>query len=143
MAIGDRVKGLSAELLQALITRLELFGLELQQARQDLPRLLALWVVGLLSLMFAMAIFTLFVVSLTWDTPYRDWVVLALFLIYAAVGGGLIWHVRQRLRADGLNPFAVTLEELNRDVRSLMYARLDDQDTQATATSNKDKDDRP
>jgi len=143
MAIGDRVKGLSAELLQALTTRLELFGLELQQARQDLPRLLALWVVGLLSLMFAFALLTLFVVSMTWDTAYRDWVVLALFLIYAGAGVALIWYVRQRLRADGLNPFSATLEELDRDVRSLLYARLDDQDTQASSAPNKDKDDRP
>ena len=143
MAIGDRVKGLSAELLQALTTRLELFGLELQQARQDLPRLLALWVVGLLSLMFAFALLTLFVVSMTCDTAYRDWVVLALFLIYAGAGVALIWYVRQRLLADGLNPFSATLEELDRDVRSLLYARLDDQDTQASSAPNKDKDDRP
>jgi len=143
MAIGDRVKGLSAELLQALTTRLELFGLELQQAREDLPRLLALWVVGLLSLMFALALLTLFVVSMTWDTPYRDWVVLALFLIYAGAGAALIWYVRQRLRADGLNPFTATLEELERDVRSLLYARLEDQDTQASSAPNQDKDGRP
>ena len=143
MAIGERVKGLSAELLQALSTRLELVGLELQQALADLPRLLALWVVGLLSLMFALALLTLFVVSMTWDTPYRDWVVLALFLIYAGAGAALIWYVRHRLRADGLNPFTVTLEELNRDVRCLMHARLGDQDAQASSTPDKDQDDRP
>ncbi|HEY7804375.1 MAG TPA: phage holin family protein [Orrella sp.] len=124
MAIGDQVKGLSADLLQAITTRLELFGLELQQAKEDVPRLLALWVIGLLSLMFALALLTLFIVAMTWDTEYRDWVVLALFFIYAVAGGGLLWYVRERLRAGGLNPFAATLDELQRDVSCLTQVQL-------------------
>lgn len=124
MAIGDHVKGLSADVLRALSTRIELFGLELQQAKEDLPRLLALWVVGLLALMFALALFTLFVIVLTWDTPYRDWVMLALCVLYAVAGIGLIWHVRQQLRGDGLNPFSATLGELQRDVHCLTNGQL-------------------
>lgn len=125
MAIGDRLKGLSADVLQAISTRIELFGLELQQAKEDLPRLLALWMVGLSALMFAVALLTLFVVAVTWDTPYRDWVVLALFLLYAVVGAALIWHVRQQLRSGGLNPFEATLQELQHDIQTLTRARID------------------
>ncbi|MCD8505539.1 MAG: phage holin family protein [Burkholderiaceae bacterium] len=119
MSIRNSVKGLSADLVQAIATRVELFGLEWQQAREDLPRLLALWVVGLLALLFALALFTLLIIVLAWDTPYRDWVVLALCLVYAIVGATLLWQVRQRIRAGGLNPFAVTIEELQRDMRLL------------------------
>lgn len=119
MSIRNSIKGLSADLVQAIATRVELFGLEWQQAREDLPRLLALWVVGLLALLFALALFTLLIIVLAWDTPYRDWVVLALCLVYAVAGAALLWRVRERIRAGGLNPFAVTIEELQRDVRLL------------------------
>lgn len=119
MSIRNSVKGLSSDLVQAIATRVELFGLEWQQAREDLPRLLALWVVGLLALLFALALFTLLIIVLAWDTPYRDWVVLALCTLYAIAGAVLLWRVRERIRAGGLNPFAVTIEELQRDVRLL------------------------
>jgi uncharacterized membrane protein YqjE len=139
MVIGDRVKGLSADVLQALSTRIELFGLELQQAKEDLPRLLALWVIGLLALMFALALFTFFVVVVAWDTPYRDWVVVALFLIYAIVGLALIWHVRQQLRAGALHPFSATIEELQRDVQFLTRARIGHGSNTGAASSDEDK----
>ena len=137
MAIGDQVKGLSADLLQAITTRLELFGLELQQAKEDVPRLLALWVIGLLSLMFALALLTLFVVAMTWDSEYRDWVVLALFLIYAVAGGSLLWYVRERLRAGGLNPFEATLDELQRDISSLTQVQLGQSESSSKASTDK------
>ena len=139
MAIGDHVKGLSADVLQALSTRVELFGLELQQAKDDLPRLLALWIVGLLALMFAFALLTLFVVVVVWDTPYRDWVMLALCLIYATVGGVVLWRVRQQLRGGGLNPFAATLEELQRDVQSLTGRTIGSEPAERRATADEDK----
>lgn len=121
MSIRDSVKGLSADVVQAIATRVELFGLEWQQAREDLPRLLALWVVGLLALLFALALLTLLIIVLAWDTSYRNWVVLALCLAYAVAGAVLLWRVRERIRAGGLNPFAVTLEELQRDIRVLAH----------------------
>lgn len=119
MSIRNSLKGLSADVVQALATRIEIFGLEWQQAREDLPRLLALWVVGLLSLLFALALFTLWIIVLAWDTPYRDSIVLALCLAYAMIGAVLLWRVWNRLRSGGLNPFAVTIEELQRDARAL------------------------
>ena len=128
MSIRDSVKGLSADVVQAIATRVELFGLEWQQAREDLPRLLALWVVGLLALLFALVLLTLLIIVLAWDTPYRDWVVLVLCLVYAVTGVVLLLRVRERIRGGGLNPFAVTIEELQRDVRVL---------------ANQDKSDRP
>ncbi len=119
MSIRNSVKGLSADVVQAFATRIELFGLEWQQAREDLPRLLAMWVIGLLALLFALALLTLLVIVLAWDTPYRDWIVLALCLAYAMAGAVLLWRVRERLRAGGLNPFSATIEELQRDARAL------------------------
>ena len=121
MSLRDSVKGLSADVVQAIATRVELFGLEWQQAREDLPRLLALWVVGLLALLFALALLTLLIIVLAWDTAYRDWVVLALCVVYAVAGSILLWRVRERIRAGGLNPFAATLEELQRDIRVLAH----------------------
>lgn len=133
MSIRHSVKGLSSELVQAIATRIELFGLEWQQAREDIPKLLALWVVGLLAIVFALALFTLFVIVLAWDTPYRDWVVLVLGVIYAVTGFILLWRVREKIRSGGLNPFAVTIEELQTDVRWLAKQDPVDQDAQHQA----------
>ncbi|UOD51247.1 phage holin family protein [Orrella daihaiensis] len=127
MSIRHSVKDLSADLVQAIATRVELFGLEWQQAREDLPRLLALWVVGLLALLFAAALFTLLIIVLAWDTPYRDWVVLTLCVLYAVAGGLLLWRVRERIRAGGLNPFAVTIQELQRDISLLAHREQSEQ----------------
>jgi len=124
MAIRDNLQGLSSDLLQALTTRVELFGLELQQAKEGLPRLLALWVVGLMAVLFALALLTLLIIVLAWDTTYRDWVVLALCVTYAVIGASLLWRVHQRILAGGLNPFAVTIEELQRDVRCLAQSSV-------------------
>jgi uncharacterized membrane protein YqjE len=136
MALGDNLKGLSAELVRAVSTRVELFGLEWQQAREDLPRLLGLWVVGLLALLFALALLTLLVIVLAWDTPYRDWIVLALAVLYGVIGGVLMWRVRDQIRGTGLHPFANTLDELQRDARWLTNQAVQDdkrhQDTQDT-----------
>lgn len=134
MSIRDSVKDLSADLVQAIATRVELFGLEWQQAREDLPRLLALWVIGLLALLFALALLTLLIIVLAWDTPYRDWVVLGLCIAYAIAGAALLWQVRSRIRGGGLNPFAVTLEELQRDIRLLAHHSPTDR-----ASGNTDK----
>jgi uncharacterized membrane protein YqjE len=135
MSIRDSVKGLSADVVQAVATRVEMFGLQWQQAREDLPKLLALWVIGLVALLFALALFTLLLIVLAWDTPYRDWVVLGLSLTYAIVGAVLMWRVRERLRAGGLNPFAATIEELQRDVRCL--ARLSGSDHETNVAASK------
>jgi uncharacterized membrane protein YqjE len=134
MSIRDSVKGLSADVVQAVATRVEMFGLEWQQAREDLPKLLAFWVIGLLALLFALALFTLLLIALAWDTPYRDWVVLGLSLTYAIVGAVLMWRVRERLRAGGLNPFAATIEELQRDVRCLARLSSSEHEPNAVAT---------
>lgn len=138
MSIRDSVKGLSAEVVQAIATRVELFGLEWQQARQDLPKLLALWVVGLLAVLFALALLTLLIIVLAWDTPYRDWVVLGLCLFYASVGGFLLWTVRERFRAGDINPFSATIEELQRDVRLLARQGAAMHES-ATESGNKDQ----
>lgn len=129
MSIRGSVKGLSADLLRAIATRIELFGLEWRQAREDLPKLLALWVVGLLALVFSGALLTLLVIVLAWDTPYRDLVILALCCLYGIVGAVLLWRVRERLRSGGLNPFAVTIEELQRDAQLLAQHAADRADS--------------
>lgn len=120
MSIRSDAQGLSGELLRAISTRVELFGLEWQQAREDLPRLLALWVIGLFCLVFALALLTLLVIVLAWDTAYRDAVVVGLCVIYAIVGAALLWRVYVRLKSGGLNPFDATIDELRRDARCLL-----------------------
>ena len=127
MSIRSDVRELSGELLQAISTRVELFGLEWQQAREGLPRLLALWVVGLFCLVFALALLTLLLIVLAWDTAYRDAVVIGLCATYALAGVLLLWRVSVRLRSGALNPFDSTIEELRRDARCLLKENSPDQ----------------
>lgn len=124
MSIKGSARNLSAELLRAVGTRIELFGLEWQQACEDVPRLLVFWILGLLGVVFAFGLLTLFLIVTAWDTPYRGWVILGLCAIYAIVGLGLLWRALTLTRAGGLNPFSGTLEELRRDADALAQSDL-------------------
>lgn len=135
MSISQSVKGLSAEVIRALTTRIELFGLEWQQAKEDLPRLLALWVVGLLCILFALALLTLLLIVIAWDTPYRNWVVLGLCAAFAIAGAVLLLRVRSLCKGGRLNPFSATIEELQRDAQALLAKQQDSADSEGVATS--------
>lgn len=136
MSIRSDVQGLSGELLRAISTRVELFGLEWQQARENLPRLLALWVIGLFCLVFALALLTLLVIVLAWETAYRDEVVVGLCVIYGLAGSVLLWRVYAQLKSGGLNPFDATIDELRRDAQCLLNPRLPDQARQTEVSGS-------
>jgi uncharacterized membrane protein YqjE len=126
MSIARDARTLSADVLKAIGTRLELFGLEWQQAKADLPRLIVLSVAAVVCLVFAVSLFTLFLIVLFWDTGYRDAVVLGLCLLYLFVGLILLWRLWSIFKSGSVHPFSATMQELERDALTLLGGLEDD-----------------
>lgn len=121
MALRQSVSDLGATALSALRTRLELFSLEVAEQRARMVRLLAMAFGGLICLSLAIFVFTLLVALYFWPTDHRYLALGVLALVYALLGGGLFWAVRQALVNDPV-PFAATLDELRRD--AALFERL-------------------
>lgn len=103
-------------------TRLELFGLEAQEARDGLLGQLALLLAAAVCLLLALLVVTLAVALYFWPTDYRFLALGLLALLYAVAGAGLVMILLKRLRGASA-PFAVTVDVLRRDARSLGLVR--------------------
>ena len=137
MSLIRSLKALLTDTVGACHSRVALFGLELMQARADLLRQGTLMFFGFALFLLASILVTFFVILLVWDTPYRHWVVLALAVLYAIVGGFLLWRVQRELSDPELQPFAATLEELSRDAQFLYQLG------QSSTSTAQEEDDEP
>jgi uncharacterized membrane protein YqjE len=94
--------------------RLELAATEFQEQRHRFINQLV-WI-AVIVVLALMALFsgTILLITLTWDTPARVWVIGGLTLTYA---GGAAWclSVLKRIVAQSPPPFAATLEEFRKD----------------------------
>ena len=94
--------------------RLELATTEFQEQRHRLINQVV-WIAAIVVLAL-MALFTgtILIITLTWDTAARVWVIAALALAYA---GGAAWcvSVLKRIVAQSPPPFAATIEEFRKD----------------------------
>lgn len=115
MALVGSLKGVVAETVAAVRTRLALFGLELGQARADLWRQGLQMIIGALLVFMALLLLTLVVILVAWDTPYRIWAAVWLAVFYGVIGVGLLWVAKRSISSEGAQPFAATIEELSRD----------------------------
>ena len=108
-------------LLQSAQTRLELLGLELQQEKLRLARLLLGTVLAALLLGFALVFALIWLTVALWDTHRQLGLGLAT-LITLALGLGAA-GVAARAWAAGSNLFAASLAELERDRAALEQRR--------------------
>lgn len=122
MNLKDSLTALGATVLEAFRTRLELFGLELAEARLRLVKLLGMFFVAVFLLALAVLLFSLWFAMLFWQTEYRYVALGALAAVYALVGLYLLYRLRHDL-VHGESPFAATLEELHRDTEMLKHLR--------------------
>jgi len=115
MTIRGALGGAAGDLVSILRTRLEIFSLELAEEKSRVACLAGMALAAALCLFLALLVFSMFIAALFWDTAYR---LLAIGLtagVYAVAGVVLAWLLARRLREDDA-PFAVTVEELGRDV---------------------------
>ncbi|WP_066459576.1 phage holin family protein [Castellaniella caeni] len=112
----------AAQAVALLATRLELFTLEAQEARDHLLGRLALVLLAVVCLLLALLVASLGVVLYFWPTDQRYLALGGLALLYAVLGLGFAWRVIWRARHDPA-PFAVTLDVLRQDAGVLSSAR--------------------
>ena len=119
MPMVGSLKGIVAESVASIRTRLALFGLEWAQARADLWRQGLQMMIGVVLIFMALIMATFLVMLLAWETPHRILVVALLAGFYAVLGLGLLWLAKRSLTAEGGMPFSATLEALTRDADQL------------------------
>lgn len=113
----------AAQAVALLATRLELFTLEAQEARDHLLGRLALVLLAVVCLLLALLVASLGIVLYFWPTDQRYLALGGLALLYAVLGLGFAWRVIWRARRDPA-PFAVTLDVLRRDAGVLSSAEV-------------------
>ncbi len=128
MSLRQRVGALGSTALSILRTRMEIFALEAGEQKASLLKLLALFAGALLFATLAILVFSLLVALLFWPTEYRYWAIGALMLLYGFLALLFGYRIVYRLTNEPM-PFAITLEELGRDIQ--MLERLRNEDTQS------------
>jgi len=108
-------------LIAILYTRLDLVTAELEDEAIRALKLIVAGIISLLALFTAFFWAMFFIVALSWDTPYRFWVLGAIFGIYFLIGIVLFFVARNMIltRPKFLSQ---TLAELRRDVEGLRQA---------------------
>lgn len=101
----------------ALATRGELAALELTEARERAARWLVVALVAAVLLLAALVVGSLWIVSVFWDT-YRSEAIVAIALVYAVTGGGLMAWLVARVRSTP-PLLQATLAELKQDCDAL------------------------
>jgi uncharacterized membrane protein YqjE len=117
-----------------LRTRIELFSAEVDEQKHRLFTMAAMLFAAGLFLLLAIVVASFLVIAFFWATEYRYWAIGLLSLAYAGTGLILIWTVCRRVKTEPA-PFAVTLEELPRDLvvlgqqREFFFEAVRDQGT--------------
>lgn len=134
MAIKQSVGQLAATLLSIVRTRLELFSIEATEQRSRLLTLLGMLFGALLFLTLGIVVFSLMIGLFFWSTPYRYVALAGLALVYLLVGGWFLYRIRKNLR-DEPGPFAVTIDELRRDMA--VFERVSQADNGNSETASR------
>ena len=109
--------GIAKNALALLLSRLELAGIELAEARDALFRLLLLTGCGLLAAGFALAFWSALLVALTWET--MGWTILLLLGVAYTLLAWWFLHRAQSVIAQGQPGLPSTMAELKRDREAL------------------------
>jgi uncharacterized membrane protein YqjE len=122
MALYNTVFSISSSLVGLLRTRLELFALEAVGEKARIIKLFGMAFAALHLLTLALLIFTVMVAVFFWPSENRYLALAVLAAVYGLMGVMLLAAVR-RMLTGAYTPFAVTLEELGRDVELLNKIR--------------------
>ncbi|MEZ2720456.1 phage holin family protein [Paenalcaligenes hominis] len=128
MSLRHRVGALGSTALSILRTRLEIFALEAGEQKASLIRLLALFAGALLFATLAILVFSLWIALLFWPTEYRYWAIGILMAVYGVLAIVFSLRIVRRLTQEPM-PFAVTIDELGRDIQLLDRLRAEDKDS--------------
>jgi uncharacterized membrane protein YqjE len=105
--------GLAKNLFGLIVTRVELAAVELSEVRNHILELVAIFALGILAALFALAYGTATIVALAWDT--MGWTILLLmFVVFLALAVGLVLKARAMLR-EGRLALPQTMNELKND----------------------------
>lgn len=127
MSLRHRVGALGSTALSILRTRLEIFALEAGEQKASLIQLLALFAGALLFATLAILVFSLWIALLFWPTEYRYWAIGILMAVYGVLAIVFSLKIVRRLTQEPM-PFAVTIDELGRDIQLLDRLRAKDED---------------
>lgn len=97
--------------------RAELAGIELAEARDQLLSALLLILSAAIFMILACVMFSVLIITLTWDTPYRLHAISGLLAIYLIGAGICIGVMRYRLRQ--WKPFALTKDQIRQDTHCI------------------------
>ncbi|TAN31087.1 MAG: phage holin family protein [Castellaniella sp.] len=117
-AFGRSLADLASQAATLVATRLELFGLEAQQARDRLLWRLAVLLMAVFLLMLALLVATLAFALSVWPAEYRTLALSLLALGYGVLGGLLLLWLWARFQRDS-EPFEVTIDVLKADAQAL------------------------
>ena len=115
MAIRQHLGQIAGDLGAILQTRAEIFSLELAEQRTRFFSLLGLFGLGLIFLLLALVIFSIFFISLFWPGEFRYWAIGGLALSYTLIGAGFMFWLIHRLKTEAM-PFEITRQELSQDL---------------------------
>lgn len=121
MAISASLSRLASSLLALIRNRLELAAVEFEE---DVLRVFSYLLRSLIALFFlglALALVVVLVLALSWDTPYRYWVLCGMCLTFAVLGIRIGLVGKQEFEAKPAL-LSHTLDELNKDMASLRAA---------------------
>lgn len=105
--------GLAKNLFSLLVARVELAAVELSEVRNHAIRLLAVFALAAVSILFALAYGTAVIVALAWDT--MGWtILLVMFAVFLAAAAALVFKGRAMLKENKL-ALPETLSELKHD----------------------------
>ena len=114
---GDTLRGALAKFADAMVgllrTRLELVAVEYTEERDRIVRQLALLLVGLVCLLFALFFASFAVIAYYWDT-HRIAAILGVTGFFVVIGAGLLWR-RAEVSSTSPVPFAASVAELEKD----------------------------
>lgn len=111
------LRGMLDHGLALLQVRLELLGVETQEALQRMVALLAWLFVAAVALALGLVFLAIWLTVLLWDS-HRLLALTAFAVMFLSLGGWGAWQVR-RLLSDPVLPFAGTVAELKADRESL------------------------
>lgn len=115
MTFRHRLGQIAGDLGAILQTRAEIFSLELAEQRTRFFSLLGLFGLGLIFLLLALVIFSIFIIGLFWPGEYRYWAIGGLAVGYMLIGLAFMLRLSHRLKTEA-TPFEVTRQELSQDL---------------------------
>lgn len=109
---------LARNLFGLIVSRLELAALELEEARDQLLKLVLVGAIGVVAAWFAVAFWSVLIVMLAW--PTMGWTILALMALAFTLGAWLLFaRLRNLLRENKLS-LPATMAELRNDRDALL-----------------------